>query len=67
MHRHKMACMATEASQRLEFGIKESAYGTLSSHLHNKRIKTAYYIECTVYKRTDLLIVFHQSSMYSIL
>ena len=40
--RHKMACMATEASWRLEFGIKKRAYATLSSHLHNKRIKTAY-------------------------
>ena len=53
--RHKMVCMATEASWRLEFGIymnKERAYATLSSHLHNKRIKTTYYMECAVYERT---------------
>ena len=43
-----MVCMATEASWRLEFGIKERAYATLSSHVHNKRIKPAYYMECTV-------------------
>ena len=34
--RHKMVSMATEASWRLEFGIKERAYVTLSSNLHNK-------------------------------
>ena len=45
--------MATEASWRLKFGIKERAYATLSSHLHNKRIKTAYYMECMVYKRME--------------
>ena len=51
--RQKMVCMTTEASWRLEFGIKERAYATFSSDLHNKRIKTAYYMECTVYKRTE--------------
>ena len=33
-----MVSMATEASWRLDVGIKERAYVTLSSHLHNKRI-----------------------------
>ena len=69
--KHKMVCMATEASWRLEFGIKKRAYATLSSYLHNKRIKTAYYMECTVYKRTETLrgplIAFRHSSMYSLL
>ena len=51
--RHKMVCMATEASWRLEFGIKERAYATFSSHLNNKRIKTAYYKECMVNKRME--------------
>ena len=48
--RHKMGCTATEASWRLEFGIKERTYVTLSSHLHNKQIKTAYNMECKVYR-----------------
>ena len=69
--RHKMVCMATEASWRLEFGIKERAYETLSSRLHNKRIKTTNYMECTVYKRTKTsrgpLIAFRHSRMYSLL
>ena len=51
--RHKIVCMATEASWRLECGIRERASATLSLHLHDKRIKTAYYIECMVYKRTE--------------
>ena len=51
--RHKMVCMATEASWRLEFGIKKRVYVTSTSHLHNKRIKTTNYMECTVYKRTE--------------
>ena len=38
--------------QELEFAMNLALYG-LTSHLHNKRIKTAYYMECTVYKRTD--------------
>ena len=52
-----MVCMATEAYWRLEFGIKERAYATLNSHLHNKRFKTAYYMECMVYKRTEVFRV----------
>ena len=51
--RDKMVCMATEASWRLEFGIKKRAYATPSSDLHNEQIKTAHYIECTVYKRME--------------
>ena len=59
-------------SWRLEFGIKEIAYATLSLHLHNRRIKKAYYMECRVYKRMEtvlhgLLIAFRHSSMYSLL
>ena len=50
-HRHKM--VVTDASWRLEFGIKERAYATLSLHLHNKRSKKAYYMDCTVYKRKE--------------
>ena len=51
--RHKMVCMATEASWRLGFGIKERAYATLSSHLRKKLIKSANYMECKVYKMTE--------------
>ena len=51
--RHKMVCMATEANWRLGFGIEERAHATLSSHLCKKRSKTAYYMECKVYKRTE--------------
>ena len=53
--------MATEASWRLEFGIKERASATLSSHLHNKRIETVFYIymECTVYKRMETFCGVH--------
>ena len=52
---HKTGCTDSAAGWRLEFGIKERTYTTLSSHLHNKPIKTPYCIECKVYKRTETL------------
>ena len=50
--RHKTGCTGeTEASWRLQFVLRRELVPFVS-HWHNKRIKTAIYMECKVYKKT---------------
>ena len=55
--RHKTGCTAQEITEYLNVLLRRELV-PLIWHLNNKRIKTAIYIECKVFKRTE---TFHGS------